>query len=856
MNNLFLDLDLSRWQVLVLSFFPAAVILSLFVYSGRSFQKTRMNFFFSLFLLVSVGWLFTDGAFHLSRSKETATEWYVLSEVFVVFVVVFGVLFLTQFANWKNKYSGYILTLALLLPAQTFFVMIYTRVDQFELVESSKWYWISNPVPTLPTLTMLSWVTLCAFVMIFIPWALYFRRTTTIEKNQALLLAIGLTIPVMLGIGGEILFPLFAGVNDVPLSAPSMSIFACLAFIAVEKYQLLDYSPKHQWQEIAGSLNDGILIVDNAENIVYANNSFCRLTGYDLDEIKGKSAVETLLEEADRKRMDSVMLERKQMKAGRYELEIRKKTGEKVWVMVQGLPYLDRAGKVVGSIGVQTNITELKKKEKELIHNKNRLSQSQAVAHMGSWELSFATGIAIWSEEACRIYGLPLEEKSTQSYDSWISFIHPDDMEYVLKEIKKSQAEMRNITLTHRIVRKDGIVRHIRSITNFEFNSEGQPTGLFGICHDVTDQKRTEMALLQSEALNRTFVNESSLCIYFVHPEKKTIEYANPAFYRLTGYSELDIINAERLIVESSDGENFMDEAMQSGKSENREMIWKKKNGKTCHMLATAVYKEVNKAKLIYIAAQDITDRIRAEESLKAVNTELETFIYKASHDLRGPLASIMGLVNVSKMEVPEKTNVYLNMIETASMKLDETLLQLTRAMKVKNMQKFSETVQLRSIIKDILKKFEFFNGYSRMSFEINVALKDPFTTNKPVLETIIQNVIENAIKYQRKDEQQPVLKIEALDVGKHVKLIFEDNGIGMEEAVQPRVFDMYFRGTELSQGSGLGLYLVKKGVDLMEGDISLRSAPSKGTVISILLPKREFAEVLNTGLARAAEVQ
>jgi PAS domain S-box-containing protein len=842
MQHIFTELDFGRWQVLLLSVLPALVVGGLFVYSGRSLHRTRMNFFFSLFLLVSAGWMLADGGMHLSTTRESATEWFILSEIFVIFVVAFGMLFMAQFADWQNRFRGYILSVLLLLPAQVFFMMIFLRMDAFEIVASPTWYWVSNPVPTPITLTILLWVSAASLVMLFIPWSLYFRRENPIEKKKALLIGLGLSVPVLLGVGGEIMLPLTIGANDVPLGAPAMVVFACFAFIAVEKYQLLDYSPKHQWQQITNMLNDGIIIVDNNENIVYANPTFCELTGYSLEEIKGKNAGELLLSERDRNRMMTVIDQRLNGESGRYEHEIRTKSGEKVWVIVKGLPYLDRYGNVVGSIGVQTNINELKKKEKELIHSRERLKQAQSVARVGSWEVDFPSGTAVWSEEACRIYGIPQEQCAKQTFESWLAYLHPDDLGHVLTAIHAGRQDNSDTSIFHRIVRSDGEVRFIHSVTQVEF-TDGVPTGLFGICHDITEQKKVEDALAESEALNRTFVNESSLCIMFVEPLTGKIRYANPAFYALTGYRADDDLTPDQLLTEPAEAEQWFREAVNTGRTLNREMVWQSRSGKLHHMLASAVYKEVNGSSLIYLAAQDITARIKAEESLKAVNAELETFIYKASHDLRGPLASIMGLVNVSKMEPPGKTKVYLEMIETASMKLDDTLLQLTRAMKLKGMEKFSEPVEFRALVEEVLKRFEFFEGYARMRFDINVGVTGAFVTNRAVLETVVQNLIENAIKYQSRGDIKPFLKIEVLENARHVKLIFEDNGIGIDENVQKSVFDMYFRGTELSQGSGLGLYLVKKGVELLKGEISLRSAPGKGTVVAVLLPKREEIE-------------
>src|ERR1051325_4889428 len=104
---------------------------------------------------------------------------------------------------------------------------------------------------------------------------------------------------------------------------------------------------------------------------------------------------------------------------------------------------------------------------KESLRNHERLKEAQAIAHVGNWELNFATGKAVWSDEACRIYGISPKD-NLQSFESWFSFIHPEDVEFVKKEISRSEITFSEASFKHRIVWKDGTVRHIHSIAKFE----------------------------------------------------------------------------------------------------------------------------------------------------------------------------------------------------------------------------------------------------------------------------------------------------------------------------------------------------------------------------------------------------
>ncbi|MDB5127672.1 PAS domain-containing sensor histidine kinase [Mucilaginibacter sp.] len=168
------------------------------------------------------------------------------------------------------------------------------------------------------------------------------------------------------------------------------------------------------------------------------------------------------------------------------------------WSEVSYYP-IRKGDEVIGTACHSRDITERKKAEENLKQSEKRLKEAQEIAHLGSWTLDFATNIALWSEEACRIYGLSPKE-SKQTYSSWLSFIHPDDLNAVITATNESQKTFSDTVLNHRIILRDGTVKHIYTKSRFEFDLNGNPTGLYGIAHDVTEEKIAEDNLKQSEA--------------------------------------------------------------------------------------------------------------------------------------------------------------------------------------------------------------------------------------------------------------------------------------------------------------------------------------------------------------------
>ncbi|MES2371428.1 MAG: PAS domain S-box protein [Bacteroidota bacterium] len=160
------------------------------------------------------------------------------------------------------------------------------------------------------------------------------------------------------------------------------------------------------------------------------------------------------------------------------------------WSEISFHPIL-KGENVIGTACYARDITEIKKSEATLIQSEKRLKEAQETAHIGSWNLDFATHKGSWSEEACRIYGLPENEK-WHTYTDWISFLHPDDLQYVMKANDDAQKTFSDTSLHHRIILKDGTIKHVNSISRFEFDQHGNAIGLYGIAHDVTEQKIAE----------------------------------------------------------------------------------------------------------------------------------------------------------------------------------------------------------------------------------------------------------------------------------------------------------------------------------------------------------------------------
>jgi signal transduction histidine kinase len=238
------------------------------------------------------------------------------------------------------------------------------------------------------------------------------------------------------------------------------------------------------------------------------------------------------------------------------------------------------------------------------------------------------------------------------------------------------------------------------------------------------------------------------------------------------------------------------------------------------------------------------TEAARALQSQNAelmkINKELDSFVYSVSHNLRAPLMSVLGLLDLAKHENQNSStslDQYFSMMETSIHKLDETVKEILDYSRNARQNLTIEQVDLKKLIDEHFEKMQFMPGSAFISREIAINEQFPFYSDQYRLSVILNNLISNAIKYYDPSKEKPMLRISAEIQKEKVSIFFEDNGIGIEDRYLLKVFDMFFRATEKNKGAGLGLYIVKEAIDKLKGEIRIESTMGKGTTFIIELP-------------------
>jgi len=225
-----------------------------------------------------------------------------------------------------------------------------------------------------------------------------------------------------------------------------------------------------------------------------------------------------------------------------------------------------------------------------------------------------------------------------------------------------------------------------------------------------------------------------------------------------------------------------------------------------------------------------------ANNELRKTNQELDNFVYKVSHDLRAPISSILGLVNIAKKDNSVKNMLdCIGQIEKSALTQDDFIKDIIELTKNARIKPKNEKIDFKKLIDET---FNYLNySISSMPVKPKIKLKQDkdFYSDTSRIKVIFNNILSNSIKYSKKDNT--VIDINIQVQNGHAKIDIGDKGYGIEKKYQEDVFKMFYRATDINAGSGLGLYIVKETVEKLKGNIKLDSEPNLGTTISMKLP-------------------
>ncbi|KQS27881.1 hypothetical protein ASG33_15825 [Dyadobacter sp. Leaf189] len=484
--------------------------------------------------------------------------------------------------------------------------------------------------------------------------------------------------------------------------------------------------------------------------------------------------------------------------------------------------------------------------DEQLRHKERRLRQAQAIAHLGSWETDLVTNMSLWSDEACKIYGLP-EGDNIQSIGSWLSFVHSDDLEHVVEKNQQVFASMQPADYHHRIVRRDGQIRHLHVQTHLELNHLGEPVSLFGVLNDVTEQKLADEKAIKA-LQERNIILESIGDGFYALDKNWVVTYWNKKAEILLNRPKEsvlgrnlweafpDIVNTAiyhsyQRAVENNAIHHF-EYYYESDRTWFEITAYPSANG------LSAYFKDITQRKRSEAQLTELNESLRNyANELTESNKGLDQFAYIVSHNLRAPVANIIGLGELITQTdyPPEVKEQFLEGIVVNVKRLDNVISDLNAILQVKqgvgenkelvNLQNLTENI--RSSLLNIIEK-------EQVSIVTDFSASNELFTLKTYLYSIFYNLITNSIKY-RSPDRSPVIHITSRVEEGRLKISFRDNGMGIDmDRKGAQIFGLYKRFHNHVEGKGLGLFMVKTQVEMLGGKISISSRVNEGTEFNI----------------------
>jgi signal transduction histidine kinase len=224
-------------------------------------------------------------------------------------------------------------------------------------------------------------------------------------------------------------------------------------------------------------------------------------------------------------------------------------------------------------------------------------------------------------------------------------------------------------------------------------------------------------------------------------------------------------------------------------------------------------------------------------ENLNRENKELDSFLSSTSHDLRTPIASILGLTYLGKIELEEeKARTFMNMIEERIKRLDLVMGDILSLSRSKKIDLKVEELDLTKLLDDTINDIRFNKGASAISLDYNTDDSHLFKSDYNQMKIILNNLMANAVKYHNLDQPNPFIRVTFKRVKQVVEIAVEDNGRGIAKENISKIFDMFYRASSDTEGTGLGLYIVQEALRKIKGIVLVDSELGKGSTFKIVL--------------------
>lgn len=580
---------------------------------------------------------------------------------------------------------------------------------------------------------------------------------------------------------------------------------------------------------------EAILILNQDTEIIDLNEYAVNLLGYSREELL-KMKIPDFVAAEDLKKQEADLNAVKKNKFGVLYRSLRKKDGTFIQTEIS-----NRLMEGKGFFAIIRDITEKKKIEAELMESKEQLqlfiAHSPASLAMFDTNMCYIATSLRWMIDY-NIVGQDIIGRNHYEVFPEIS----QDWRNVHQRCLKGTVEKRD---EDSFLRADGGIEWLQWEIRPWHRSTGEIGGIIMFTEVVTERKEA------TERFRNQFENSPDIILYVNRFLKiEAINRSQPG-----GKSKEELIGMDSIAVLPEESKVICREALlkcfETNESQEIENLISNERWVRSRLVPISSNGEVTH---VMIIATDITEKkkfedelVRYNEELKKTNSELDRFVYSASHDLRAPLKSILGLINITTKDIKEKS-VHdeslasmlerLNMLKTSAAKLDNFIDDILNYSRNARIEPESNEIAFEEVVNEVNTNFKFLLERS-IDFKIINNSCETFFTDKKRLSIILNNVISNAYKYSDDSKENSFINVIFTCDKEKAVIVVKDNGIGIAGSDKEKIFDMFYRSASISTGSGLGLYIVKEAIEKLHGSYSVESEIGVGTEIRIEIPNK-----------------
>ena len=666
---------------------------------------------------------------------------------------------------------------------------------------------------------------------------------------------------------------LFVGFNDIigPFSAMILTTVLVLISIWVRDQIEIDRQDalriaEQKYRNIFENAIDGIFQSTPDGRFVNVNSAMARMYKYDSPEdmIRNITDISTQLYVDHNVRVELHRRLTNGEKIIGFESLDYRKDGTTFWTSTNAQAIRDDDGNTLYYEGTIEDITS-RKEAIEQINERQHFIESVLDAEPGTvyiFDLQENKNVYI-NRNWLVNYGYSAEE--TQKAENFLSrIIHPDDLPRVVEHhdhMRVAQDNESVFEVEYRVRRKDGEWRWVHSRdTIFARNIEGTTTQILGILHDITASKQVEDAVRESERKYRQLF-ENMTSGFAVHKmiydeQGKPVDYLyleiNPAFEKLTGVP-VNVLLGKTVKEIMPDTENYWVETFGKVAMTGEPISYinfARELGKYYDTYVFSPEKDI-----FAVVFNDITEKVKAQEEVQKLNeelkqrvreledsnTELIQFTYTVSHDLKSPLVTINGFLGYLEQDAlsgnTERLKKDTQRIQEATNKMHALLTELLELSRIGRMMNAPEDVPFEGVVKDALDIVHGQFKEHKVTVQTQPNLPIVHGDRQRLIE-VLQNLLDNAAKYMG-EQPNPLIEIgqQGEEDGKSIFFV-KDNGIGIAPEFHERIFGLFNKLNAQSEGTGIGLALVKRIVEVHGGRIWVESEAGKGATFYFTLPR------------------